>query len=162
MEIVSARGAQWANAEHTEITLFVTFDTVGEVHFGASADDPERHGAELFSNAVAGRYGPIAEYIPPVQTPDQVQTAVTAALQALLDSYARGWGYDSILSAVSYASSTNSRFKSEALALLTWRDQVWAWAESQQTAIAAGAAPVPTDPGALIAQAPSPPRRPTS
>lgn len=42
-----------------------------------------------------------------------------------LDSFAQSWGYDNIVSACSYANSTNEKFKAEALALISWRDAVW-------------------------------------
>lgn len=42
-----------------------------------------------------------------------------------LDSLAQSWGYDNIVSACSYANSTNAKFKAEALALISWRDAIW-------------------------------------
>jgi hypothetical protein len=50
----------------------------GWIPFTASPDDP--HGAELYAQAVAGNFGPVAEYVPPEpevlpkpSTPDQEQ-----------------------------------------------------------------------------------------
>jgi len=47
------------------------------------------------------------------------------ALRIRLDEIAIEWGYDSIISAISYANSTNSQYKSEAKTLIEWRDKCW-------------------------------------
>ena len=47
------------------------------------------------------------------------------ATQDRLDTAARDWGYDSLISAASYVNSTNSQFKSEAEVLIAWRDATW-------------------------------------
>lgn len=49
-----------------------------------------------------------------------------ARVQEILDSKARELGYDSMVSAVSYAGFKNS-FQAEALKLGKWRSEVWAW-----------------------------------
>lgn len=48
-----------------------------------------------------------------------------SAVQKNLDSVAKSWGYDSLLSAASYANSSNLQFKAESEALISWRDQCW-------------------------------------
>ena len=47
------------------------------------------------------------------------------AAQAKLDLVAQSWGYDSLITAASYANSTNAQFKAEAEALIAWRDSYW-------------------------------------
>lgn len=66
MQIKNVRNPQWANAEHTVINVVLDTDAYGEIPFSASPDDVETHGREIFADAVAGKFGPIAEYIPPV------------------------------------------------------------------------------------------------
>ena len=66
MQIKNVRNPQWANAEHTKINVALETDVFGEIPFSASPDDVEAHGREIFAEAVAGRFGPIAEYVPPV------------------------------------------------------------------------------------------------
>ena len=47
------------------------------------------------------------------------------ATQNLLDSTAQSWGYDNMVSAVSYVGSNNAQFAAEGTALSNWRDAVW-------------------------------------
>lgn len=84
----------------------------------------------------------------------------TQAIQDSLDAYAQSWGYDHIVSAASYVNSTVAKFKNEGTALLTWRDQVWEWAEAELAAILAGTTPVPTDMTAFLSGMPAKPARP--
>ena len=47
------------------------------------------------------------------------------AAQANLDLVAKSWGYSSLVSAASYANSTNAQFEADAKALISWRDNYW-------------------------------------
>ena len=66
MKITNVTNPAWANAEHTMVNATVTHSEFGEIPFSASPDDVEAYGREIFADAVAGRFGPIAEYVPPV------------------------------------------------------------------------------------------------
>jgi hypothetical protein len=79
-----------------------------------------------------------------------------------LDAGAQAWGYDSIVSAASYATSTNAQFKAEAAALIAWRDAVWAWAVTEEAAIVGGTQQLPATPAAFVALMPAAPARPTA
>ena len=48
-------------------------------------------------------------------------------IQSILDGTAQEYGYDSILSAISYLDSPSQNFAIEARSFLTWRDTVWNW-----------------------------------
>lgn len=48
-----------------------------------------------------------------------------AAAQANLDKVAQSWGYRDLVTAASYATSTNAQFKADAEALISWRDAYW-------------------------------------
>jgi hypothetical protein len=64
--VLFASGPRWLNAEYTLLQLTVLFSHISkEVEFTASQTDIEPHCRELFTNAVAGDYGPIADYIFP-------------------------------------------------------------------------------------------------
>lgn len=77
--------------------------------------------------------------VPPAG-PTQAQTVATlsAAVSAALDAGAQKWGYDNIVSAASYATSTNAQYAADAKALIGWRDAVWSWAIPQFATVAAG------------------------
>lgn len=66
MKITNITNLTWANAEHTIVNATVTHSEFGIISFSASPDDVEAYGREIFEDAVAGKFGIIAEYIPPV------------------------------------------------------------------------------------------------
>lgn len=70
---------------------------------------------------------------PPVTEVDYV-----AAVQGLLDATAQQRRYDTIMSACTYADSTNATFKAEGQACVTWRDAVWAQCYADLAAVEAG------------------------
>lgn len=76
---MKATNPQFVNAEKTQIDLIVTHPVFGEIPFTASPDDVEEHGRDLFARAVAGEFGPVADYVPPPPPPaEQPATEVPA------------------------------------------------------------------------------------
>jgi hypothetical protein len=66
MKYTYAKNPQWADAENTRIDLTVKFEKhANELPFSADPNDTEAHGREIFAKAVAGEFGPVAEYEPP-------------------------------------------------------------------------------------------------
>jgi hypothetical protein len=100
----------------------------------------------------------------PVPGPSQAQQVATyeAAIQVALDTYAQSWGYNDLVTAASYAASTNSQYAAEAKALIAWRDEVWAWAEAFEAQVIAGSLSLPTTPAGLVAAMPPQPTRPSA
>lgn len=90
----------------------------------------------------------------PALNQNQIIANYEFAAQENLDAVAKSWGYDSLVSAVSYANSTNPQFKAEAEALIEWRDKLWAEAYT----IEAGTLPVTAD--AFLAMLPAAPTKP--
>lgn len=65
--LTSVLNPRWANAEHTAIDCEITTSQFGEevLPFTADQNDVEPHGRAIFADLVAGKYGPIAEYVAP-------------------------------------------------------------------------------------------------
>jgi hypothetical protein len=65
--LTSLSNPRWANAEQTAIDCEITTSQFGEevLPFTASANDVEAHGRAIFADIVSGKYGPVAEYVPP-------------------------------------------------------------------------------------------------
>jgi hypothetical protein len=78
MKYLSAGNPKWANAEHSAIELHVDFPGLGVVPYGATPVG-EGNSPELFSRAVAGDFGPVAEY---TKSQDLVNAEALAALRA--------------------------------------------------------------------------------
>jgi hypothetical protein len=74
--------------------------------------------------------------------------------QTKLDDIAKSWGYDSLISAVSYTNSKNLQFKAEANALIDWRDAYWAEAYTIEMG------PLPATAEAFFAMLPEAPTKP--
>lgn len=78
-----------------------------------------------------------------------------AAIQSKLDSTAKQYGYDSILSAVTYADDpTVPLFQHQGQAFRAWRSQIWAWGYALLAQVKSGAVQQPTV-TELVAQMPS-------
>lgn len=101
---------------------------------------------------------------PAPQAPTQAQlvTAYETAIQTALDTYAQSWGYDSLVTAASYAASTVPQFAAEAKALISWRDETWQWAEAYEAQVLAGTLTLPTNAAGLMAAMPPQPTRPAA
>lgn len=58
-------------------------------------------------------------------TPDEQIQAITNAVQTHLDKAVQALNYDNGFACASYVTSTNEKFKKEALSYIAWRDAVW-------------------------------------
>jgi len=78
MRLEYAKNPQWADAAHTAIDVVTKWDGVPhELAFTATLSDVEAHGRVIFAEAVAGKFGQVAEYAPP---------ATSAPLELIMDS----------------------------------------------------------------------------
>jgi hypothetical protein len=77
---------QWANAEHTIIDCVVNFEGLGNTPFSANPNDIYDHGVEIFNNCVAGKYGVVAEYVPPAPYIATSEWNKTRAVQLLANT----------------------------------------------------------------------------
>lgn len=81
------------------------------------------------------------------------QQRITALMQAYMDEKAQAYGYDNILSAKSYVTSTNATWRAEGEAFRDWQDAVWEIGITILAAIEAGTSTITTE-EALIAELP--------
>lgn len=65
--LTSLTNPRWYNAEHTIIDCDITTSQFGDevLPFTAAQNDVEPHGRAIFADIVAGKYGPIADYVAP-------------------------------------------------------------------------------------------------
>lgn len=103
------------------------------------------------------------ELIPPPPPPSQSEldaqavSAYMAVVQAYMERQAQSFGYDNLLSIISYADEpTVARYQVEGLAFRVWRSLVWQRCENLLAEVKAGARIAPTD-GELIDLLPAAP-----
>lgn len=75
---------------------------------------------------------------------EQAKTSLEQAVQSHLDSTAKSFGYDSILSMCTYATSDKPKFYAEGQAAVKFRDDCWLASYEVMVAVQAGTLPVPT------------------
>jgi len=84
----NARNPVWADYQKTVINLEVDFDELDEeyVSFTANPNDVEPHGVEIYNRALAGEFGPIADWVPPENiTGDQAMALLRKARNSRLE-----------------------------------------------------------------------------
>lgn len=86
----------------------------------------------------------IDAHLNPQPTAEQIIAQYTAAVQKRLDDFARTRGYDNILSAATYATSTNPKFAVEGQYAVEARDATWAKCYEVLAEVEAGTRPMPT------------------
>jgi hypothetical protein len=65
---------KWGDAEHTMFECIAKYAEFNEEHpTGVNATDIYAHIQEIWAKGIAGEYGAIAEYVPPVITPAEEQ-----------------------------------------------------------------------------------------
>jgi hypothetical protein len=73
----------------------------------------------------------------------QIKSQLTATVDDYLNSEAQASGYDSIISACSYAGAPNP-FQAESQAFITWRGNVWATCHTIMADVEVGTRAIPT------------------
>lgn len=130
-----------SSPSESEIEMFYAKSTASfydkEIHGDAIPADAveitdEEHAALLAGQSAGLRIATDSEGCPVLvaplpPTPEQIRAALSAAVQAHLDTRAQAAGYDSIFTAVTYADEAAvPRFQAEGEALRAWRSLVWA------------------------------------
>lgn len=77
-ELTHLSNPVWIDAEHTAINCEILISQFGNemLPFTASPNDIEAHGRAIFADIFSGKYGLIAEYVPP---PEPEQPSVNGA-----------------------------------------------------------------------------------
>lgn len=65
LEYTAVTALRFATSDGKSIDTQVTFTLLGEVPYTLSPYDTAPHGIEIYEAVLAGKYGPIADYIPP-------------------------------------------------------------------------------------------------
>jgi len=89
----------------------------------------------------------VVDYVAPdvsVRPPEEVKDEVVQLTQIRLDSFAQDRGYDSILSACSYVSSSVVKFATEGQYCVSARDATWAKLLEILDEVVAGTRPMPS------------------
>lgn len=92
---------------------------------------------------------------PPSPTKEQIIASYESLAQKNLDAVAREWGYANMVTAASYAASTNPQYQADAQALIEWRDKYWAKAYTME------AKTLPATAQAFVDALPAAPSKPT-
>lgn len=82
---------------------------------------------------------------PPPPTTEQIIAGFVSAIQQHLDDFAKTRGYDGIMSACTYATSTVPKFKTEGQYCVQARDATWSMAYDLLDKVQAGEIDVPTE-----------------
>lgn len=157
MNYTSVTDLKWVNAEHTILECTVDFEDLGPTPFGASDADSMPYAVSILASARTGEFGPITAYTAPVvpaPTQAQVIAVLTKAIQSRLDAFARTRNYDNIMSACTYATSTVTKFATEAQYCVESRDATWSAAYTVLAEVEAGTRPIPSE-AELLAELPT-------
>ena len=90
----------------------------------------------------------------PPPSPQEVIAQYTTAVQRRLDTFFQTRGYDGILSAATYATSTVLKFQAEGQYAVEARDATWAKCYEILAAVEGGTSPMPTE-AELLAELPA-------
>jgi hypothetical protein len=103
------------------------FVDLSPIFGGSLLETPRPDGTHA---VIGGTYDPATDSFPvppaPPPTPEEIQAAFTAQIQQRLDNFAQTRGYDDILSACTYATSTVEKFQREGQYCVEARDATWA------------------------------------
>ena len=81
--ITDIKNPRWSSPAHDKIIVDGIFEGE-EVQFVASPTDCTEHGRKIYQDCADGKYDKIAEYEPPVITPEEIEANATAELNRRL------------------------------------------------------------------------------
>jgi hypothetical protein len=95
------------------------------------------------------------------QSVEDTYAQAEAEAQRKLDELAQSWGYDSVVTLVSYVSSSNAQKAADARAMIDYRDIYWDAADAIKAQIISGSISMPATFDAFLALLPAAPSRPS-
>jgi hypothetical protein len=128
------RAARIENGVVTDLWEVPSLDCYGDLYTLVEAPEWVQRGATWDGST----------FVNPPKTPEQIEAEFSARVQARLDAFARTRGYDGILSACTYATSTNPKFAAEGQYCMQARDATWVTFYGVLNAVQSGQRPVPT------------------
>ena len=82
---------------------------------------------------------------PPIKSDETIRAEIEGEVQLRLDNFARTRGYDNIVSACSYATSSSERYGVEGRYCVLAREQTWDTLFAIESEVLMGTRPMPTD-----------------
>lgn len=80
----------------------------------------------------------------PEPTPEQKKAYLTQVVQTFMDNTAKEYGYDNLLSVISYIGDVNPVWDGHGVAFKAWRSAVWSYCYSVEAAVLATEREAPT------------------
>lgn len=87
MIYTEVKNVSWANQTHTSLVCEVTFDGIGTIPFSPNANDCLPHSVEIWNRALAGDFGPVADWVEPpmpTNTENQIPVVIPGAEGGIL------------------------------------------------------------------------------
>ena len=117
------------------------FSDKGAPWMGVAHENAPEHDRKTSSAFYVDGAWSVVAYAP---DPEEIQQSITTATQQRLDDFAQTRGYDGIMSACTYATSTNAKFSAEGRYCVEARDATWVALYQILDDVLAGIRPMPT------------------
>lgn len=120
-----------------------SYDADGNKHVTANVLTLHRKNYDGLADSIEANFSWYWQQAEREQT-EQLTAQFTKAVQKWMDSKAQERGYDNIISACTYAGSTDEKFAAEGKAAKEWRDKVWRYCYDVVAQVVSGGRDVPT------------------
>jgi hypothetical protein len=135
-----------ANGE-VQITLYRNpieeYDSDNNLHITANVLSFRRRNFDGLAHSIEANFSWYWQQGEQEQT-EQLTKQFTASVQKWMDGKVQERGYDNIVSACTYADSTDAKFAAEGKAAKEWRDKVWRHCYDVVAQVVSGSRDIPT------------------
>lgn len=136
----SARGEVLITLYHNPIE---EYDSDGNLHISANVLSFTRRNFDGLAKSIEDNFSWYWQQGEQEQT-EQLTKQFTASVQKWMDGKVQERGYDNIVSACTYADSTDAKFAAEGKAAKEWRDKVWRHCYDVVAQVVSGSRDIPT------------------